>query len=311
VGEAVPVTVHFTEKGKPISEKKFIEVVQVSASQVVDGEESEARPLQDDGNLADEKPGDGYFSVSLGEGLQAGTVELIINADGKTFVRERRQVTQIVQPVSFQVEDNALVTSASFQITIDSDVVEQNSVAVEAWLEDSSGSKTALEFSLNAEGMHEMAVDKQKLVGPHFVVVNVTGKTKSGNAFNFQPQKVDIQGMAEPAKPEPEPVVEQAPVSEVVEEPATDEQPQVQPEPEPEEETNWLMIGLVVGLGNLLLIGAGIGAWFFLKKRSAGEEDLFIDKDEKAPQAKQEKPKDKADKKGADHAIDISPGEDK
>lgn len=312
VGESVPVEVYFTEKGKPISEKQFIKVVQVSASQLIEGEESEAQPLQDDGNSPDEKAGDGYFSVAMGEGLQAGTVELIINADGKTFVRERRQLTQIVPPVSFKLEDNALVTSANFQIKTDNDVVEESSLTVKASLEDASGNKTDLEFMRNSDGIYEMDVDKQQLQGPHVVMINVSGKTKSGNTFNFQPQQVDIEGMAEPPQPEPapEPVIEPPASSPVAEEPETDQQTQFEPETEAEEETNWVMLGLMVGLGNLLLIGAGIGAWFFLKKRSAGEEDLFVD-EENESQAKQEEQKDKADKKASDDAIDISAGDNK
>ncbi len=315
LGEAVPVSVHFTEKGKAVSEKEFLDVVHVSASQFHQGEESEARPLQDDGNTPDETAGDGRFSVVLGEGLAEGQVELVINADGKTFVRERRQATQIVQPASLQVDDNAAATAAVFIVHLDDEVVDETTASVEAWVEDVAGKTTPLAFTRTPDGVFEAVVDKEILVGRHFAVVNVAGKTLSGNDFNYQPQTVDINGLAEP--PPPEPVPEPLKPAEPESAPQPEPEAVAEPEAGPEEETDWLMIGLVIGLGNLVLIGLGVGVWLFLRKRAADDDVMLFDEEEKSAVTSDKEEfglQDEAPVKDVsepDETIDISAGDKK
>ena len=317
LGEAIPVSVHFTEKGKLLNNKEFLDVVHVSAAQFFKGEEGEARPLQDDGIAPDEKAGDGRFSVTLGEGLDEGKVELLINADGKTFVRQRRQATQIVTPATLQVEDSLATTNAVFIVVMDDEVVDESSISVDAWVEDVSGQRTAVNFTETPDGALEAVLDKEQLVGRHFAVVNVSGKTLSGNDFSYQPQRVDIEGLAKPAPPpEPEP----APAAKPEPKPAAQPKPEPEPEtePEPEEETDWVMVGIVIGLGNLILIGLGVGLWLFMRKRSAQDEAMLFDEDEESGSKSSgedefdlegEKPAKKA--AGPDETIDISAEESK
>lgn len=279
LGEFIPVEVYFTEKGEAVSDPQFLDVVQVTTSQIVEGEATEARPLL--------SQGDGRFSVNLGEGLSKGKVELLINADGKTFVRQRRQATQIVQPVKLTIDDSEAATSAVFLVYLKPEVVDEDSGSIEAWLEDENGKRKHIEFTLTPDGIFEGVADKQGLVGRHRPVINVSGKTLAGNNFTFTPQAEAIKGLPDKEpEPEPEPVPEPAPLPEPepVAAPQVEPEPAPQPETEPEteseteesEETDMVTIALVVGGGNLLLVLIGGGLWWFMRKRAAEENDLSI-----------------------------------
>jgi len=273
LGEFIPVEVHFTEKGEAVSDPQFLDVVQVTTSQIVKGETSEARPLL--------SQGDGKFSVNLGEGLSKGKVELVINADGKTFVRQRRQATQIVQPVKLTIDDSDAATAAVYLVYLKPEVVEEDSGSIEAWLEDENGQRKHIEFTLTPDGIFEGVADKQGLVGRHIPVIKVSGKTLSGNNFTFTPEAEAIKGLPEKApepEPEPEPTPAPQPEPEPVAAPQAEPEPAPLPEPETEEaeETDMLNIALAVVGGNLLLILVGGGLWWFMRKRAAEEDDLSI-----------------------------------
>lgn len=314
LGESIPVTVHFEEQGEVIVKKQFLDVVNVQASQFIRGVEGESRPLRDDGNEPDSTQGDGKFSITLGDGLDEGKVELVINADGKSFVRERRQATQIVEPAELKVEDDAMRTEANFSVHLDSEVVKTGTTSIEAWMENLDGERTPFSFKKSSDNVFKADVDKKQLLGRHFAVVNVLGKTLSGNDFTFQPKTIDVEGLAEPPAPEPEVIAEPAAPAP---EPASMPEPVVEvPVEVVEEETDWTTIGIVIGVGNVILILLGVGIWWFMRKRAANDDDMMFEDDD--DEAVAEKASDSNgddefdledssdDSSGADETIDIS-----
>jgi len=293
LGEFIPVEVHFTEKGEAVVDPQFLDVVQVTTSQIVEGEATEARPLlsQDDGK----------FSVNLGEGLLQGKVELVINADGKTFFRQRRQATQIIEPVKLTIDDSEAASAAVYLVYLKPEVVEEGSGSIEAWLEDENGMRKHIEFTLTPDGIFEGVADKEGLVGRQVPVIKVSGKTLAGNNFSFTPVAEAIKGLPE-KQPEPEPEPEPEPVPEVQPAPAPQPEPeqatapQADPDPAPapeeqpeSEETDMLSIALVVAGGNLLLVLIGGGLWWFMRKRAAEEQELsLLDDDDLLDEADQD-----------------------
>ncbi len=275
VGEQIPVEVHFTEQGEVIADPQFLDVVQVSTSQNVNGEETEARPLRSNG--------DGRFSVNLGKDQSKGKVELVINADGKTFVRQRRQATLIIEPVKLTIDDSDAATAAVYLVYLEPEVVEEGSGSIEAWLEDEKGNRKHIEFTLTPDGIFEGVTDKEGLSGRQVPVIRVSGKTLSGNNFTYQPKAAALKGLPEAGpEPEPEPEPETGPA------PAPDMQAEPEPEPvaesvpatDEEEETDMLTIALVVGGGNLLLVLIGGGLWWFMRKRAAEDDLSILDEDD-------------------------------
>jgi len=291
IGESIPVEVYFTENDQAVSRQDFIEVLNVTVSQIVDGVASEAKPLADDGISPDEKPADGRFVTMFSDSAKAGSVEMVIHADGKTFVRERRQLTEVVNPARLEVNDDLASTQAGFEILLDEEVVQRDSLSIDAWVEDMSGQRMDIEFAGVAEGKPIATLDKNTLVGRQLVVINVKGKTLSGNEFFYQPEQVSIEGFAKepaiesqpeaetpaqqidngPAEPAPEVKPESLATKSPAEPAATT--PEVEEQAEPEEETNWVMMGLIIGGANLLLALLGGGVWWFMRKRSQ-EDDL-------------------------------------
>lgn len=324
LGESIPVEVFFTENGEQVIKRDFLDVVQVTSSQIANGQQSEPRPLRDDGDPPDSEALDGRFTDNLGRGLSPGQVELVIEANGKTFVRERRQATRIISPVKLSVDDSADATAAVFLVYLYPEVVDVDTASLDAWLEDSQGKRTHVEFTKTPDGVFEGVADKSRLEGPQYPVINVTGKTLSGNNFSYQPEAAAINGLKQPEpaqtpEPEPQAVVEVAPQAEPQPEPQTPPEPPAEPVTG-EEETSWVTVTLAVVGGNLLLALIGGGLWWFIRRQKSAEEDIdFLDEDE----AESDATGNDADKADADDAtmvvdkdsveetIDISPGDKK
>jgi hypothetical protein len=90
-GLSIPYQVSFTDHGKTINKLEFLRMVNVSATRMDSLGRSEPRPMSDDGREGDKQADDGFFTMIFGgESVQSGMGELVINAKGRTFVRERR-----------------------------------------------------------------------------------------------------------------------------------------------------------------------------------------------------------------------------
>lgn len=289
-GQSLPFLVSFTDHGKRIRKKAFLNVVEATAQQRDDNGESEPRPLLDDGKDTDPKAGDGFFSMQFGgESLSNGSGELIISAKGRTFVREKRMSYEVVPPVTLEVKPGEIPNQLSLTLTPVADLIDPASVKSQVWLETAEGDQIPLDLKQDAGGVSQGNLDITTFSGVRKIVVSVDAKTVAGESIEYLDALVEVEGiMPQPAvvEPKPEQVVEPAPMP-VAESPAAAVEEKIAEKSEPaveEEEESWLMTAVWVGGGNLLLLLAmGGGFWWMRRRNQQGLVSLL---DEELPENK-------------------------
>jgi uncharacterized protein (TIGR03503 family) len=279
-GTSLPVIVKFTDHGKPIRKQEFLDVVNVSAMQQYDGVSSEARPILDNGQPPDKRPDDGLFTLSFGgESLSGGVGELILNASGPTFVREKRMTYEAVPPVNLLASPRSDGRVLDISITADAELIDPASLQIDAWLEDAEGEQFRLPLKMSAAQGASGELDLMSFSGPRRIAVKASATSLSGEPISYFDTPVDVEGLKTPepvavAKPEPT-----LPPIEPEVKPEPEPQPEPEPEPEPEDD-GWGTALIWFGVINLLLIiGAGGAYWWIRKRNQSSMVSLVEDSD--------------------------------
>jgi uncharacterized protein (TIGR03503 family) len=273
-GLSFPYQVSFTDHGKTIKKQEFLHMVNVASSCKDILGVSEPRPITDDGRIPDLEADDGYFTMAFGgESLQSGMGELIINAKGATFNRERRTTFQVVPPVELNLTPRDDGRTLDLQLRADDKLIDTDSLQIEAWLEGESGSEEPLSLVRSgANGAIASVIDLMSFSGPRKVMLKAQAKSLDGEIINYIDGPVEVEGMKSvapeptptptplPAEPEPEPQVEPT-------EPVEDEQ----------ERPGWERAVIWFGVINLVLIILGGGLFWWVRRSKLGNEISLVD----------------------------------
>ncbi len=279
-GQSLPLEVSFTDHDKQIRKKSFLSVVSVSATQQnQQGEdESEPRPLLDNGVSGDGQAEDGIFTLEFGgESLRSGVGELMIRGESNTFVRERRMTYEVVPPVNLLVKPGESNGALRVTLVPDERLVKPSSIEAEAWLEDLQGEKTPLQLHQNADGVSQGDIDILSFFGTRKLFLSVNGMTLQGEPLDYFDSPLEVEGIMPLAKAAPPPKLEPQPLSDTAPEPLVDKtiaEPVSEPEiplqdvvDESAEEDGWVMASIWFGVANLtLLLAAGGVFWWWRKK---------------------------------------------
>ncbi len=296
-GEQKPLKIQFTDQGKKITSKEFLDVVNMRAVYAGSGSPSEPRPVFDDGKDGDKAAADGEFTHVMSKTIGKGKIELIVTAEGRTFVRERRYTFESIPAVTIERMDGERRGKAGLMASVlpEPNLVDGQSLQVEAELIPKQGEPVAVMFLPGIDGMsQETWIDRSGLKGDWNLEVHVKAASVSGVQLELDPDPMLIKGaepatapepvvVAEPPKlePKPEPVVETKPAAEpapalVVAKPA---EASVKDTTEAEDDGG--VSGVVwFSLLNLLVILLGGGAFWYFRKRRASIYSELADEDE-------------------------------
>jgi len=231
LGQTFPFEVSFTDNGKPIRKREFLRMVAVTATGRGSTGEHEAKPLRDDGGDGDTAAGDGRFSMVFGGAfLDRGLGELVINAAGRTFTRERRFSYEVVPPVAVEATPQGEGKRLTLALTADAELVNPASLRAQAWLEDDDGAQSELPLQRGAPGKYRAGIDLMSFSGRRRVAIRADVVSLAGEALSYEESPLEVEGLGvvpapEPAlPPKPEPVQEtpQPPPEPVVPDAASD-----------------------------------------------------------------------------------------
>jgi len=277
--------VSFTDHGKTITKPAFLHVVEVAATQRDAGGEQEPQPLLDDGGEEDEKAGDGYFSILFGgDSLNRGRGELVINAKGRTFAREKRLTFEVVPPVDLQLNPDESGKRLLLEAKADAELIDPGSLQAGIWLEDMSGGREAVALDGTA-GSLRGEIDLMAFTGPRRVVIEADAVLQAGDKIRFVDTPAEVEGIgAPPPEPPPEPTAAPPPTVE----PSAKPEPPVPPPEAVEESAGWAATAVWFTVINLLLLSVGGGLFWWLRRRRQHMVQL-IEEDETVTEA-EEKP---------------------
>jgi uncharacterized protein (TIGR03503 family) len=269
-GQTLPITVSFTDHGKQIQKKSFLQVVNLTATQHSGETEAEPRPMLDNGRTPDQQPGDGLFSLDIGgEQLASGMGELVIDASGRTFVRQKRIAYEVVPPLTLETTSEAQPGLIALTLRPDARLVAIESLQLAAWFEERDGGEQyPLTFTPEQNGAVVTSLDLTTFSGPRSITVKASGKTKDGMPLEYLDSPMEVEGIMPPPQiAEPTPETTPQPAETLPEPPAPiTEAPAESAEP-PAGEQDILMDYIWLGLANLLLLLAVGGSLWWLKRQ--------------------------------------------
>lgn len=261
LGEQIPLKAHFSNRNKKITRKAFLKMVEIKSEHRIGSDFSEPQPVHDDGKGVDTKARDGTFSAKLGEGLVAGNSELVITAEGKTFVRERRQTFEVRTPARLKVTEKSQDGRPGIDITLipDQDVIKKGSLTPRAWLEAADGSRAGVILGPDGAGNWQAWADTTILKGPHQLRTELSGTSQWGNPIQLELEPVIVESTRTSSPPpetkktapkKPKKKKDKPPTGEVG-------------EPLPD----WAFNAMLFGGANLIVIAIGAAGYLFHRKR--------------------------------------------
>ncbi len=304
-GELNKVKILFKDQGVKIVNKEFLDVVAIKSVHIDDKGTSEPRPVFDNGQEGDQEGGDGVFTLTFGKDIGKGKIELILTAEGKTFVREKRLTTESIPAVRVEKFEGERGGKAGLMATVipEPNLVVGRSLEVEAQLTPEEGEPVSVMFLPGPDGMsRESWIDRTELNGTWDLDIKVKANSVTGSALEMDLESIPIVGVVaavEPAppkeeqkpEPEPEPVAEPEPQPEPVAEAEPEPKPEPQPEETVEEDSGWTNIILFI-LFNILVVGIGGGAYWYFRGRNRSiftelseDEDIEVGTEQETVQA--------------------------
>jgi uncharacterized protein (TIGR03503 family) len=276
IGEEMPIEVKFTEHGNRITKKRFLRLINITSERWGKDGLSEPRPVLDDGVGDDEKENDGYFTFRFGEGIDEGTGELIINAKGATFVREQRQLYEVLQPGYLELMPVGSGDEVGVSVTVAADMLKTETIEIDAQLTDDDNS-TPITLKQEGKGLYSGRIDLASFQGKRQLKVKLSAKSQNGRSVSHKFATMKLEGRG--TEKESEPVVEEQPKP--VDEPNSEEVPAE--EEQPKEKGTSLQEALILfAAGNVILILIGGGIYWFIRRKNKSapaleDEDEDID----------------------------------
>jgi len=277
VGERLPFIIQFSDHGKKITRADFLKMVEIKSEYQIGDTYSEPRPIRDDGRSGDKKALDGTFSAVVGQGIGPGKSELVVVAEGKTFMRERRQAFEVMLPVKLSVSKKSQDGKNGVELVLQPDetLIQTDSMSPAAWLEADDGERAGIFLVPDGTGSWQGWVDTSGLTERQQLRVRMTATSVQGNWVELDLDPVIIG--AELSPPPVAPVTE-APVPEKKPEPPKLPKNTEVPSETEESESEGMKNVLLFGGGNLLIILlAAVGYWFYKKRKESGLVQLIDD----------------------------------
>lgn len=281
-GELNKIKILFKDQGKKIANKEFLDVVDVTSVHKDSEGASEPRPVFDNGKDGDQETDDGVFTFIFGKDIGKGKVEVVLTAEGKTFVREKRYITESIPAVTVERFEGERGGKAGLMATVlpEPNLVEGQSLQVEARLTPKEGEPVSVMFLPGSDGMsQESWIDRTELKGTWNLDISIKANSVTGSKLELDLESIPIAGagpVAEPeppkVEPKPELIAQSEPIAESEPEQKPKPKPKPEPEPEPEEiveeDSGWSGM-ILFALANILLIGLGGGAYWYFRKRNS------------------------------------------
>ncbi|MCB1858191.1 MAG: VWA domain-containing protein [Gammaproteobacteria bacterium] len=255
VGEQLPLLVHFSEDGEPITSSSFLELINLQAVEKDRQGTKEPQPLFDDGQRGDQTAGDGQFTLGVGANqLEPGLVELTLSAEGRTFQRQQKQTFELLPWFDWDTDyGDGQDGAVKINLRIENQLLQPDSFRLAAELIPEGRTSEVRPVTPTVDGQEwQVVVDPSALTGDWRLHLHLIAVALSGSPLDVKLDPVSIQGRRLPPPPPPSPL--EAEVKPAV--PSTDA---------PDE--SWVDMALVFGGVNLLvLIAASLTFWLLRRK---------------------------------------------
>ncbi|MBI5450470.1 MAG: VWA domain-containing protein [Gammaproteobacteria bacterium] len=182
-GDPLTVSIMLADRGQAITRKDFLRFVKVNVTQDNGKGRPERWRVSDDGRNSDAQAGDGIYTLTVNKALPGGQHQLVINAEGKTFRRERRYtITVHNAPALAQLTptDSSAHSSPSLVITPITDLIDPASMKVSVLLKNAKGEERLEPIASNQEWRLDLGERLEQ--AEYTALIDISGKRPNGKA---------------------------------------------------------------------------------------------------------------------------------
>jgi len=276
-GARETVSFALLENGKPLLDRAFLGLL-VNTLTLTQGEDPGAlTPLWSTTVPREFVPRDGVYSRELPQFERLGLYELRLTLDGGTFKREFSHQITVREPFSATLEampDEQGVMQQMLTVRAHSELIDPRQTQIAVTVVNPARRRFVKPLTLNKQDQWQAPIPLD-LPGDYQITIQVTGTDTQKEPFDYSLTPMTHTHAAEAifAEPPPEQQPEPEPQPEPVPPPP---EPVAVPPAEPLDETEralpaWLLY-LMLGVGNLAILGGGY--WLFRKLTAEPGDDL-------------------------------------
>lgn len=184
-GEKATMTMFLSEKGRAITNPRFLELMDITFSQETDKGEKFEGKLSQDRNGKPNIPADGIYSAMLGRTLTQGEHHFTVLVDGKTFKRKLTRTVRVVNEVldvRTEYRDEGGQVRQFLVAQPRPDMADPEKMEVIVQIQGPKGEKSLQNATLT-DGRWKIDVPPLAGLGSYEVKLKVKGTSKTGAAF--------------------------------------------------------------------------------------------------------------------------------
>lgn len=267
--QPLSIIAELQNKGKVIRKNSFLKFVKFNIEHI----DSEGVSRKSDLPMSKHRSEKGQYPFLINQDLKEGEHVLVVSADSNTFKRSKRFSVEVQWPIKVDIIPKPKSPGFySLVVTPREEYIDVDTLELKIILEKPSGEKESVAMlksggtlvsTLNASGSNHVHVLR---VSMQAMSVTDTKLSYDLGEYPF----IGVEKIEEIIEPINKPVKE------------NNEDKELEPEvisEEIEEETDWVMVGIITVLVNLVIIGIGVGVYLYIRKKKTPDE-LSLDDDD-------------------------------
>ena len=269
--DTTKVDIHLEDKGKTITKQAFLNFINVTVNQTGQDGQKWQWHLLDDGMRDDAAPNDGIYSHRFSDTLKPGQNTVVLQIDGTTFKRERRQFFTVYEQAAIAHIGQLPEGQPELQVIPIPELVDEQGLAMNATIT-SAGKEKSLPLTRSESGAWHLPLADYEKNGPAQIEISLAGKRPDGRTIE---SRIGPLSFGNP--PPPEPAMKSETTGSPVEAAVTKPAPAVEPKgknvaatPRVYQKPSWAFVISQVVLFNVL---AGFALFAAYKKWIRKQQD--------------------------------------
>lgn len=266
--QPLSIITELQNKGKIIRKNSFLRFVKFNIEHI----DNDGISNKSDLPMSKHRSEKGQFPYLINEDLKEGEHSFIITADSNTFKRSKRFSVEVQWPIKVDIIPKPKTPGYySLVITPREEYIDVDTLELKILLEKPSGEKESINM-LKSGGTLVSTLDATSSNHVHVLRVSMQAMSVTDTQLAYDLGEfpfIGVEKIEEIIEPEKEPEAV-ANDEEVEEETETVE--------ETVEETDWMMVGIITVIVNIVIIGVGVGVFMYVRKKKMPDE-LSLDDD--------------------------------
>ncbi|MCD9457875.1 VWA domain-containing protein [Marinibactrum halimedae] len=268
-GQTIPLSLRLQEDGKTIDRPEFLELLDVTVTKIAPSEQEWKMTLSDPNNL----PNDGVYSTELEGFTELGNHDLIAKVDGKSFFRQFTHTVSVRDAFNIHLrsENNNGEVRYLLSITPNAQTLNFKKTSVVARVKNPTGRSSIKPIPLKPNDVWELEI-VPKEEGQYAITLAISVVENNGNRYQYDhPVETFYYPEKNAPKKKSSENTDEDDATQKDEDAKQDIDEDVEEGDESEEESS-LLLYILLGVGNVVVLGVAYFAYRVIVGNSKSDE---------------------------------------